>query len=48
MYDFPHDFFFTKVRNEKLEKNAKFYFLKIRFFVIYDVIGVGKFSKNIF
>ena len=43
MYDFPPDFFFTKVKNEKL-----FTLKKIRFFVICDVIGVGKLSKNIF
>ena len=50
MYDIPPEFFFRKVKNEKLEKNAKFYVKKyeIRYFVICDVIGVGKISKNIF
>ena len=48
MYDIPPEFFFRKVKNEKLEKKAKFYVRKIRYFVICDVIGVGKISKNIF
>merc|ERR1712173_170756 len=41
-------FFFRKVKNEKLEKTRNFMLEKVRYFVICDVIGVGKISKKYF